>query len=227
MKKALFFSIAGSGGLALAAFVVFTRESDEAARAAKLAKELEQLRSEVSDLRSSSNGERHLGALQQALVLAQHRGAQGRAAEGSNASRAPSADGVRMQVTHSDPTTLAQELKARNQRAANRLGEQLDAQLQTERIDTGWAPATRTAIETAFSSLPKDRVLSSECRQSLCRVAVQHESIDGQREMAKAITAQPPFDQDVLFRYDSEHTPPSTILYVARAGVTLASLVNP
>jgi hypothetical protein len=54
----------------------------------------------------------------------------------------------------------------------------------------------------------------------MCRVELGHRDADSQESAVEAVPRAPPFDGDGLMRLLAD--PPRTLVYIARAGTTLA-----
>jgi len=121
---------------------------------------------------------------------------------------------------------ITENQRAKNRRLADEAGNKLDSVLRGETVDRQWDSHTLEIINKTFSGIRSSRISEADCRTRLCRIVVEHDSLDDQKQLAKSILGSPPFDQDVLFRYDVDSSPPRTILYVARDGYALRNLVQ-
>lgn len=116
--------------------------------------------------------------------------------------------------------------QAHNAQRAEEIGTELDSFLATERVDASWRNETLAAVQRTFATLTSDKILTADCGARLCRLELQHDSSLDQRNLARDIAGQSPFDQEVIYRYDYTSRPPRTVLYVARAGTSLLDLVS-
>jgi hypothetical protein len=126
-----------------------------------------------------------------------------------------------------DPQAFAAEQMRRANEAAKRVGDKLDTVLAADQVDTVWLADTSRAVDRVFGAIADSHVRSTECGSRLCRVVVEEKTTDELRALASQIADKPPFDQDVLYRYDMEASPPRVTLYVTRPGTEMASLVRP
>lgn len=125
-----------------------------------------------------------------------------------------------------DLARTMEELDFADQQASERAGDRLDTYLAGETVDAAWSPETTRGIQTTMASVEGHKLISADCRTRLCRVVVESDSSEEQRELPQKVAGNGPFKQDVFYRYDFESKPPKTTLYVARAKTSLGSLVR-
>lgn len=109
--------------------------------------------------------------------------------------------------------------------AVARVGDKLDALLATDTVDAPWRADTTRDVSAAFADVP-GKVIGTDCGSNLCRVVVEEPDAASMHDLPQKISQRPPFDSDVLFRYDMDANPPSVTLYVTRKGIAMASLVE-
>lgn len=227
MSRATHLLITAASGLTLAATtVVLVRNwRPDRSRDLNLEKEVAQLRDQVDALKNEQSSQTGLASLSQevrALSAQTSRLNEQRPA----APAAPDMTRRPPEPRLMDPRTRGDEQRFKNTQIANAAGEKLDAELGRESIDRAWSAGTSSDINAVFKPLTSSQLVNVDCRSSLCRVLIRHDSAEDQHGFAKKILGAPPFDQDVLFRYDFDSTPPKTTLYVARQGVSLPQLVG-
>jgi len=192
--------------------------------------ELSELRSEITKLRSDTVKRQNLSVLDSEVraLKTEQRYLSTQAVAQATAS--PQSKSTEAEVNEHGPRldqkTRIEEEKFRNVQVANRLGDQLDARLAAEAPDPRWAAATASAIRSTVAAISGDKLLSSDCKASLCRVEIEHDSPAEQHRLAKSVLGSGPFEQDVMFRYDFDSSPPRTTMYVAREGIAIRSLVD-
>jgi hypothetical protein len=123
-----------------------------------------------------------------------------------------------------DPADVAQEQLFRNEQLVEELRTKLDARVAMEPVDVSWRNQTLAELKKTFTPITGSTVRNAECRSQLCRIEVEHQTANSQRGLAREISGQAPFDQEVVYRYDLNSKPPKTTLYVARAGTSLSNL---
>lgn len=106
------------------------------------------------------------------------------------------------------------------------MAQRLDALVAKEPAEPRWSRETADAAAAVFASVTGSRLVSADCRTSLCRFEVTSDSVDAQRELADQLVGQGPFAEDVWFYYDHEAQPPKVTLFSARKGVPLGALLN-
>jgi hypothetical protein len=99
-----------------------------------------------------------------------------------------------------------------------RVGVIIEQAFQLEARDSSWSGQAEAQIEAAMSALSSAKMVSRECRATLCRVVASHEDEKSQREMPTQLTRLPPFDNAVFYTHDITSVPLTTTMYVARAG---------
>jgi hypothetical protein len=96
---------------------------------------------------------------------------------------------------------------------------QLQAKFEQETLDAGWAlPMVRSIRGSIASLAPTARLLAADCATSLCRVVLEHQSDEDQRNIAGQVVASEPFKEGVFYDYQHGAGPPKTTLYVIRQG---------
>lgn len=146
------------------------------------------------------------------------------------AARVDSPEVTEPPIVPSEPLKIPEEVAAEQERrareAVHEAGDRLDAFMTSEAVDVAYRRQTDEAARAVFAALPGGKVLSTECGSQLCRVDAESSSESELLEVARQLAGKPPFDQEVLYRYDTEAQPPKLSLYVGRAGVQLASLLT-
>jgi hypothetical protein len=105
--------------------------------------------------------------------------------------------------------------------------EALDRRLAFETIDPAWSPNAISQIREAIAlHATGSHLIAAECRLSLCRVVVSHESAEAQEGIGYALARERPFlGGGTLYRYDRDPAHRGTTLYVIREGKTIADLI--
>jgi hypothetical protein len=99
-----------------------------------------------------------------------------------------------------------------------RVGAVIEQAFQLEARDSSWSGLAEAQIDAAMSALSSAKMVSHECRATLCRVVASHEDEKSQREMPTQLSRLPPFDNAVFYAHDVTSVPLTTTMYVARAG---------
>jgi hypothetical protein len=97
--------------------------------------------------------------------------------------------------------------------------ETLESRFAGEGIDVDWSRKATQDLRAALAGRDaQTRLTGVDCATSLCKVVMEHESPEAQRELASAIGELPPFRAGVVYRYDKNGEAPRTTLYVLREG---------
>jgi hypothetical protein len=217
-------SLAAIGAALVVAALLWAR-SDRKGGDAALRAELSRLEAQVQALRVAKDaaGSSGFASPQPTLALreATMPGARKEDAPVKNAD--PTADS---RTEDADPRARLEEERFETQQASERLGNRLDEYLSTEPVDAAWSPETTRALGATLRATTGQKLVKAECATHLCRVVVESDSAEEQRQLPQKISGTAPFNQDVFYRYDFESTPPKTTLYVAREGTPLGSLTR-
>jgi len=166
--------------------------ADDRSTASALAGELDALKKEVARLKGKPEATR--------VVLV---------APGSDPGEPPVAP-------EPEQTQSAEQREAEMLQAA---AANLDKRLASEPTDPGWSRKTVREIEEAIAANARGtRVLSAACASSLCRVEVEHDTAEAQRDLGEALAEVGPFRAGVFYSYDEAAVPPTTTIYVVRDG---------
>jgi hypothetical protein len=211
--KTIGWSLAASAIVASAAFIVSRTAPGRASENAKaergLARELAELKSEVRRLEAQQRASSTRIALPVASNRREHE---------ANEEPAPAAE-------RTEPLT-PEEKRAEERATREEVALRLDARAESERTDATWAPAMNGEIRAAVAAHAAGAtVASSDCRASLCKVVLQHESAESQTEIARKLAPLKPFQSGTFYRYDSSSKPASTTLYIVREGMDFHDLV--
>ena len=118
-----------------------------------------------------------------------------------------------------------EEIIFAEQQEQDKVAARIDRYMQSEPLDASWSRRSGQAIAVAFATIRGSAIAQSDCRSTVCRVAVVSESKSEQKLLARKILSQAPFqDDEVIFSYDFESAPPRTVLYLGREGSRLAQL---
>jgi hypothetical protein len=113
-------------------------------------------------------------------------------------------------VTDTEQTIATETLPAAPARV-------LEERFEEESADPGWSSAQERALREALGTPPEGSELEDiECATSLCRVLLRHESLDAQQLFAATASSAESLEADVFFDYETESSPPATILYLVR-----------
>jgi len=176
-----------------------------------------ELRSEIERLRTEVN---NVGAAQRAEQVRARLVAGAAAAQPIEVQQKPASG----KATAVDLQNGLVERERALHDAVARVGDQLDELLSTDVVDARWRAETVQAVNGVFAEVA-GKVRSTDCGSKLCRVVVEEPSAAELRALPKQISERPPFNSDVLYRYDMDANPPSVTMYVTRGGTTMASLV--
>jgi hypothetical protein len=212
MERTTFWALLGMGALVFAALFESARE--QRATLVNVSKQIARIRSELADVKSERNESAEIGALSHEVqVLKSNRETYVPSATQDQQKELASNDkSEHATQTPLDPQARAQQQRAANKALADKAGAKLDSLLRTESIDRDWSTSTIDGINRTFSTVSTSHVTAADCRTNFCRIVIQHDSSDDQHELAHKVLKGPPFDQEMLFRYDFDSSPPETIL---------------
>jgi hypothetical protein len=106
------------------------------------------------------------------------------------------------------------------------VAEMLEAHYTSELADPVWSDKVRAELSAALGVQHSGTTMSSvQCTTSLCKVAVLHETIDVQKDLANRVAGLPVLSAGVFYRYDDSARPPRTVLYVVREGRDIRGLL--
>jgi len=126
-----------------------------------------------------------------------------------------------------DPKQFIEERERATHEAVATIGNRLDDVLNTDAVDARWRAEVTRNVDAIFAEIPNSKVVSTDCGSRLCRVVVERTSVDELRDLPKSFSNRPPFDSEILYRYDTEAKPPRVTMYVTREGNSIAALGNP
>lgn len=113
------------------------------------------------------------------------------------------------------------ELQARTQERMAEIVLLLSNRFDSEPTERGWAREVESqVVDVLGSSAPGSRLVEADCRTSMCRLTLQHDSPEVKRGLATAVTGKPPFDGPVLY-VPSEPGATQSTLFVGRVGASL------
>lgn len=93
-----------------------------------------------------------------------------------------------------------------------------------ERVDPSWSGGAARSVADTFrkASLEGSSLASTDCRSTMCKLEIEHESPSAQLYFMQHIPADPPFDTAGFYhRVEAEDGSFRTVLYVARDGYPL------
>jgi len=102
---------------------------------------------------------------------------------------------------------------------------QLEARARAASLDPGATEALRRELARALSSQPHTTLAEVACSAALCRVAMVHDDLDAQRELAPAVAGLPALGAGAFYDYVEDAAPPRTILYVVAEGQDIRELL--
>ncbi len=168
--------------------------ADPGANMAALQNEVARLRGDISAVRQAAQASAREGSL---------------AASGSSAVRSSGG-------TH--PLT-PEERKEQVQAARNAWYSKLDSQFSSERRDPAWSLDAARNFETMIANhAALATLVSAECATTMCKIVVSHPSPEIQKEFSLAITEDPLLEAEVMYKYEADAQPPTTTMWVSRAG---------
>lgn len=97
------------------------------------------------------------------------------------------------------------------------IADDLHVAMTNESTDGSWSHATETAFLTALADIDTADVVDLECRSTLCRVELAHPDRDGRLSATDTFTAAIPWEASGYVHMVSSE-PPTSVIYVARAG---------
>ena len=104
--------------------------------------------------------------------------------------------------------------------------ELYDLALEDERTDAAWAPSQVARMTESFAeSLPAGSTLASlECRSSLCRAELRHDSQDAQEEAIAALPQADGWSSRGSIHLVQDERGLASVFYVAREGMGLPQI---
>jgi outer membrane murein-binding lipoprotein Lpp len=115
---------------------------------------------------------------------------------------------------------LTREERREQSRAARDAWYSLvDSQFYGERPDPEWSTdAVRNARTMIASHAKNGTLVSAECATTMCKIVVTHADAEMQKEFSSEITEEPLLDAEVMYKYDADAQPPTTTMWLSRAG---------
>lgn len=111
---------------------------------------------------------------------------------------------------------------------ADSIGAEVETSFQKEALDPAWAGRARDSIHRGLSDATSDMarrpaIRAVDCRASLCRIELLHESAEEQQTLAERISAEGPgqFWKGASFTAPPETSPDGrvvTVMFLAREG---------
>jgi hypothetical protein len=141
-------------------------------------------------------------------------------------------------ATTADPDTATrakdqltpEQRKERRRTVLNAWYGSIDARFADETIDQSWGPEATRSLESLITrNAGLGTLQSARCARTMCKVVVNHADGDKQRQFAAQMSEESQLDTEVAYKYDVEVNPPTTTMWVARAGhkIPRASSNNP
>jgi len=122
------------------------------------------------------------------------------------------------------PPSAPEQDRVDQQHARWRAG--LEAEIAAEAVDAGWGTGAAKAIRAVIDqNTSNSRLLEVDCRTSLCRARVRHDSSAAQKQFVDAIADKPPFTFGALYQTEDCNGAPCTVAFVAREGTELTSFL--
>jgi hypothetical protein len=119
------------------------------------------------------------------------------------------------QAAAADPEVRLAQAKEQQRQAASTL----DKKHASEQVDQVWSEKQSRGIRDAVASKdPRTVVAAVNCASSLCKIVLNHDSEDAQRQVANNLGELEPFRAGVFYSYDESANPRRTTLYVLREG---------
>lgn len=221
MAKLTVISVACAlAALGAGAFVLRGKPVAHSVKGAPSAASESELRAEIARLRSEVRGVSAAQRLDRAALLPGASTPPGQA--GQEPENVPAA-----QRTPIDPKQFLDERERATHEAVATIGSRLDDVLNTDVVDTRWRAEVTRNVDAIFAEIPNSKVVSTDCGSRLCRLVVERTSVDELRDLPKSFSNRPPFDSEILYRYDTEAKPPRVTMYVTREGNSIAALGKP
>jgi hypothetical protein len=112
-----------------------------------------------------------------------------------------------------------EERKEQAQSARAAWYAKIDSQFSSERRDPAWSSDATRSFETMLANHASHASLvSADCASTMCKIVVNHQSPEMQKEFSLAITEEPLLEAEVMYKYDAETQPPTTTMWVSRTG---------
>ncbi len=113
-----------------------------------------------------------------------------------------------------DPEQIAQKEQERIDTTA----VALEQRMTKERRDPEWSAQTEGAIREMFQGdfAKGSALVSADCRASMCRVHIEHESVSRQAELFAELRFKAPFDTEGFVQTVGAAEAPESIVFVAR-----------
>jgi hypothetical protein len=104
----------------------------------------------------------------------------------------------------------------------------LASRLGVEPRDPSWSRATEERLSEALraQATPGTRLVSVECRTSLCGVTLRHDDPEGQRGVPHLLAPTLSYAAELVYAYSTEG-PATTTVYISREGRGLATSPSP
>ena len=95
----------------------------------------------------------------------------------------------------------------------------IDGHMAKEALDPAWSPQAVAGAQALMAKHNTRAALqATDCGSTMCRIVVSHADQDAQREFAAEMADEAQLDTEVVYKYDTDTTPPTTTMWVARKG---------
>ena len=126
------------------------------------------------------------------------------------------------------PVTRSAAPRAPTDRAGRERFQRLDAEFQSQARDAKWSSAAERAIRDTLRNegFAGTALLNAQCAETVCRVELEHDSVQARQSILVQLTQTAPFNTDgFIWPRDDENRDGrvTTVIFVARDGTGLPS----
>ena len=112
-----------------------------------------------------------------------------------------------------------EEIKERRRAVLTAWYGTIDTHFANESVDQSWGPEAARGLESLVTTNADfGNLQSARCARTMCKIVVTHADGDKQRQFAAQMSEESQLDTEVAYKYDVEANPPTTTMWVARAG---------
>ena len=151
--------------------------------------------------------------------LAQVKAQAAHAAAREQDAQKPAADPGTGEAPPARKPLTTEERKARTRLALQQWYTTIDSHFASEGSDPSWSAEAVSGSQALMAKHTENGSLkSAQCNRSMCKVVVTHADGDAQRMFASEMADEPLLDTEVVYKYDTDVTPPATTMWIARKG---------
>lgn len=97
----------------------------------------------------------------------------------------------------------------------------MTSQLDHERADPAWSPEAERVITASIDVASGTHITALDCRATLCRLEVQHDSELARDRYTTAVLPSLPLSSEMFFRHTEDARGTRTVTYISRPGHAL------